>query len=962
MLRFFLPKSSPEVHEDLITDFLEYRQTVRHGFPSHVSCFAYDKVLSLLAIGSLDGDINIYGGNGYMWSTEIPGKKGIGKSVAHMYFASGLGVLIVLCRDATFVRFSLEGSQLSARSVLHETRLKKITSCCMMERVNIQDAMLLIGTVSGNVFALDITTLELSEYIVFEDALLQRIPESSRREKYPVDLLSVCPTNPRLTIMVFDHRHLIAYDSARNEVMGSSTFDVQCKNITWSRNGGVFVVALHDGSYASCNPTTGAVIERPPLVFGPFPCTPAKKAFLAETSSSSERIVLFSGGMPHASYGDRFTVTARQADRTCVFDFSSPVIDFLLTYGGELDFCLCIFVQCPPSDSYHTCALVLTENELVCIDLRDRYWRVIATEQMFPLHASQIAAEAVRLNRKYSTGKWPLNARIPVSGETRSGKEVTKRQLYLTGHENGTVRVWCAGHADMKLLFVIDTRNEFHGFSEVDKDDAEKEPAVYDTESSDDEFQFTGEWPPFKKVGDYDPFCDDASLSIQKVVFDEKSGHIVIGARGGHVLLYSIEETEKVLTPQPLNVELFELSKLSTTGRNNKPLPLRNVPLKYFAGYQPYSPDPQNKSVLVQLQPALAVSAVAVLSSRHLIAASNEYGFALIDINKQTVLLQNSLVNQSDMPHVGALDDALSRFKSMKKSIRQTFRRKKKTPVASLDNTIGTINSESSAKEISGNNTSKVFSDNEDDEIEVTKPVERLIEERGACPLESPAWFIRSLKFLSVPVLGIAGANDIFVVGTNGGKLMIYTITDQPRAEDVCKMLKTIALRHSAPIIHIDVIMEPGARQASSARLIIFTEEQIRSYYFPSLKPSRYKLKLTSTEGLRIRKASIVSLHNSNDLSNCETFAAIVNNHGEVAVYSLLNSKKYGKFSVVKTTDIAGISSMLITPYGELLFLRQGGSELQRATISEHSLPWVMPCHGQKWPEPITQINTVQIV
>uniref|UniRef100_A0A158PBQ1 LLGL domain-containing protein n=1 Tax=Angiostrongylus cantonensis TaxID=6313 RepID=A0A158PBQ1_ANGCA len=841
----------------------------------------------------------------------------------------------------------------------------------MMERVNIREAMLLIGTVSGNVFALDITTLELSEYIVFEDALLQRIPESSRREKYPVDLLSVCPTNPRLTIMVFDHRHLIAYDSARNEVMGSSTFDVQCKNITWSRDGGVFVVALHDGSYASCNPTTATVIERPPLVFGPFPCTPAKKAFFAETSSSSERIVLFSGGMPHASYGDRFTVTARQADRTCVFDFSSPVIDFLLTYGA---------------DSYHTCALVLTENELVCIDLRDRYWRVIATEQMFPLHASQItttthcshvdehvwnklvkiAAEAVRLNRKYSPGEWPLNARIPVSGETRSGKEVTKRQLYLTGHENGTVRVWSAGHADMKLLFVIDTRNEFHGFSEVDKEDAEKEPAVYDTESSDDEFQITGEWPPFKKVGDYDPFCDDASLSIQKVVFDEKSGHIVIGARGGHVILYSIEEIEKVLTPQPLNVELHELSKLSATGRDNKPLPLRNVPLKYLAGYQPYSPDPHNKSVLVQLQPALAVSALAVLSSRHLIAASNEYGFALIDINKQAVLLQNSLVNQSDMPHVGALDDALSRFKSMKKSIRQTFRRKKKTPVASLDNTIGTINSESSTKEISANNTSKVFSDNEDDEIEVTKPVERLIEERGACPLESPTWFIRSLKFLSVPVLGIAGANDVFVVGTNGGKLMIYTITDQPRAEDVCKMLKTIALRHSAPIIHIDVIMEPGARQASSARLIIFTEEQIRSYYFPSLKPSRYKLKLTSTEGLRIRKASIVSLHNSNgeyiDLSNCETFAAIVNNHGEVAVYSLLNSKKCGKFAVVKTTDIAGISSMLITPYGELLFLRQGGSELQRATISEHSLPWVMPCHGQKWPEPITLINTVQIV
>ncbi|KAJ1357174.1 LLGL2 [Parelaphostrongylus tenuis] len=656
MLRFFLQKSSPEQHEDLISDYLEYKRTVRHGFPARVSCFAYDKVLSLLAIGTLDGDINIYGGNGFMWSTEIPGKKGLGKSVAHMYFACGLGVLIVLCRDATFVRFSLEGSQLSARSVLHETRLKKITSCSMMERVNMREAMLLIGTVSGNVFALDITTLELSEYIVFEDALLQRIPENSRREKYSVDLLSVCPTNPRLTIMVFDHRLLIAYDSSRNEVMGSNMFDVQCKNITWSRDGNLFVVALHDGSYASCNPATASVCERPPLVFGPFPCTPAKKVFFAETSSSSERTVLFSGGMPHASYGDRYTVTARQADRTCVFDFSSPVIDFLLTYGA---------------DGYHTCALVLTENELVCIDLRDRFWRVIATEQVFPLHASQITTTSHCSH--VDEHVWNMLIKIAADADTC----LKRNSQWKSGDKTTTLPHW---------------------------------------------------------VGDFDPFCDDAGLSIQKVVFDEKSGHVVIGARGGHVLLYSIEEIERVLSPQSLNIELSELSKLSSAGRNIKPLPLRNKPLKYPAGYQPYSPDSQNKSVVVQLQPALAVSAVAVLSSRHLIAASNEYGFALIDINKQAVLLQNSLVNQCDIPHVGALDDALSRFKSMKKSIRQTFRRKKKTPVASLDNTIGTVNSESSAKETSGNNVSKVFSDNEEDEVEVTKPVERLIEERGASP------------------------------------------------------------------------------------------------------------------------------------------------------------------------------------------------------------------------------------
>ena len=59
--------------------------------------------------------------------------------------------------------------------------------------------------------------------------LFCRVPENVRQDKYPVDLLSVCPTNPRLTLMVFDHRLLLSYDSSTNEVLGTSVFDVQCK-------------------------------------------------------------------------------------------------------------------------------------------------------------------------------------------------------------------------------------------------------------------------------------------------------------------------------------------------------------------------------------------------------------------------------------------------------------------------------------------------------------------------------------------------------------------------------------------------------------------------------------------------------------------------------------------------------------------------------------------------------------
>ncbi|WKY00514.1 hypothetical protein Q1695_014951 [Nippostrongylus brasiliensis] len=231
-------------------------------------------------------------------------------------------------------------------------------------------------------------------------------------------------------------------------------------------------------------------------------------------------------------------------------------------------------------------------------------------------------------------------------------KESTKRQLCITGHENGTLRVWSAGDAVMQLLFVIDSRKEFLGFSEEEKDLSDNNRGdSCDTDSSDDDFQMTGEWPPFKKVGEFDPFCDGAGLSIQRIAFDEKCGQIVVGCRGGQVLIYSLEETEKGLTPHPLTIEMCDHSKLGSSAQDTRALPIRQTAWKYHPGYQPQSLAGSNKSIIVQLKPALAVTAVAILSSRHLIAASNEYGFALVDVNKQTILLQNSLVNQSDVAH-----------------------------------------------------------------------------------------------------------------------------------------------------------------------------------------------------------------------------------------------------------------------------------------------------------------------
>lgn len=40
-------------------------------------------------------------------------------------------------------------------------------------------------------------------------------------------------------------------------------------------------------------------------------------------------MMIFSGGMPRASYGDHHTVTIMQGEKHIVFDFTSKVIDFV---------------------------------------------------------------------------------------------------------------------------------------------------------------------------------------------------------------------------------------------------------------------------------------------------------------------------------------------------------------------------------------------------------------------------------------------------------------------------------------------------------------------------------------------------------------------------------------------------------------------------------------------------------
>lgn len=105
---------------------------------------------------------------------------------------------------------------------------------------------------------------------------------------------------------------------------------------------------------------------------------------------------------------------------------------------------------------------------------------------------------------------------------------------------------------------------------------------------------------------------------------------------------------------------------------------------------------------------------------------------------------------------------------------------------------------------------------------------------------------------------GSAAENHLFV-GTQGGTVLIHALRMEGGIDSgPCPLIKEIRLQHQAPIMAIECFQ--NCTHTLTTRLLVFSEEQIRSFVLPSLKSSSFKYRLTATEGSRIRKAAIVQL------------------------------------------------------------------------------------------------------
>ncbi|KAL6442935.1 hypothetical protein ACFW04_002747 [Cataglyphis niger] len=941
MLKFIRGKGQQPTAErqKLQKDLFAFRKTVQHGFPNKPTALAWDPSLRVMIIGTASGAIKVFGRPGVEFYGQHSVESGE-NAVTKIIPLPKEGRLVSLCDDNSLHLWEInECSIVETKSLSLEGKLKKISAICLESN----GKHLLLGTEGGNIYLLNFETFVMPDNIIYQDVVMQNVPEDYKKNPGAVEAIAEQPGHPDNILIGYNRGLMVLWNKATpgaQQLMGlfsrAQTFvsTQQLESVHWiSENR--FVSSHNDGSYAFWSPGSDAVPE-PTTLYGPFPCKAVTKILVYPTAEHGD-LFLFSGGMQRASYGDRHTITVMTKDKHLVFDFTSKIIDFFTVFpeeeeGGNN--------ENPVSPE---ALIVLAEEEVVAIDLTNPEWKMMPLPYLVSLHASAVtcsqhvpnvpeelwdaivAAGNAQTEHLYSDREWPING-----GNFLCPINVNKpknRELLLTGHEDGTVRFWNASDVSLTPLYKYNSSILFTG-EHLD---------VLEQPPEDDE----DEWPPFKKVGIFDPYSDDPRLAVKKVLLCPLSSTLVVAGTAGHVIAATISS-------EPVNKEIKAVTMNIVNDRDgfvwkgHDHLPPRTTSISFAVGFQPQS--------LLQLYPPAAITALALHSEWGLLATGTAHGLAVFDYTRSKAVSVKCTLNPNDLS--GAGDTPISRRKSFKKSLRESFRRLRKGRSqrrANANSPTGNTISEKKKESIS---VASSPSGDLSPAVEL-KPIERQVEAR---PVDDALGsMVRCLYFARSYIISLQNTTPTLWAGTNNGTVYVFTLAIPAGArrteEDVnCTLGKEIQLKHRAPVIAITILdgssvplpesfeaeknIVPAPDMTSPHRVVIASEEQFKIFNLPSLKPY-CKYKLTAHEGSRVRKTGFAKFSCSVEPEGIheETCLLCLTNLGDCLVLSIPELKRQLNAAAIKREDINGISSLIFTKAGEAFYLHSS-SELQRISLS----------------------------
>merc|ERR1712223_339296 len=300
--------------------------------------------------------------------------------------------------------------------------------------------------------------------------------------------------------------------------------------------------------------------------------------------------------------------------------------------------------------------------------------------------------------------------------------------------------------------------------------------------------------------------------------------------------------------------------------------------VKIPAGFQPSS--------ILQLAPPASINSIGYCHEWNLMAAGTAHGLVVYDCLQNIIITTKCTLNAQDIAN--ADDNPMSRRKSLKKSLRESFRRlrkgrsqrnkKKSEPTATTD---------------------PIKRELPRSESPETRPVERAVEARAGSE-DGLGSMVRCLYFSQTFIVNQVSTSPTLWAGTNSGQVLVFVLEipegEEKRKEDKVGVTlgKEIQLKHRAPVLGIQVLDATCVPVTSTSqsdiggahKVLIASEEQFKMFMLPALKPCG-KYKLTAHEGARIRKIGFTTFVSKVDRNYSENCLTCLTNQGDLVIHSL---------------------------------------------------------------------------
>ncbi|XP_036405195.1 syntaxin-binding protein 5a isoform X5 [Megalops cyprinoides] len=630
------------IQETLQSEHFQLCKTVRHGFPYQPSSMAFDPVQKILAIGTQNGALRLFGRPG----VECYCQHDSGAAVIQLQFLINEGALVSALADDSVHLWNLRQKR---PAILHSLKFnrERITFC----HLPFQSKWLYVGTERGNIHIVNVESFTLSGYVIMWNKAIEL---SSKAHPGPVVHISDNPMDEGKLIIGFESGIVVLWDLKSKKADYRYTYDEAIHSVAWHHEGKQFICSHSDGTLTIWNVKSPAKPAQTITPHGkqpkdgkkPEPCKPILKVEY-KTTRAGDPFMILSGGLSYDTVGRRPCLTVMHGKSTAVLEMDYPIVDFLT---------LC---ETPyPNDFQEPYAVVvLLEKDLVVIDLAQNGYPIFENPYPLTIHESPVtcceyfadcpvdlipALYSVGSRQKrqgYSKKEWPISG-----GNWGLGTQ-SYPEIIITGHADGSVKFWDASAIMLQVLYKLKTAKVF-----------EKARNKEDKPNTD--------------IVDEDPFA------IQILSWCPESRMLCVAGVSAHVIVYRFSKQE-VMTEvvQLLEVRLqYELNDmespdaggeqppaLPTPGATSSPqasapqshpstsssssdgirdnvpcLKVRSTPLKQSPGYQ--------VELVVQLvwvsgEPPQQITSLAVNSSYGLVVFGNSNGLAIVDYLQKTVLL-----------------------------------------------------------------------------------------------------------------------------------------------------------------------------------------------------------------------------------------------------------------------------------------------------------------------------------